>query len=82
MKIDYPSFMLGNTLSARLHGTIYNYFISNMDEMKNALKVFPDFSLFHLLFSNELIMLALECKLHIKGLESLSQVSTAWTMVS
>ena len=74
--------MLGNTLSARLHSTIYNYFISNMDEMKNALKVFPDFSLFHLLFSNELIMLALECKLHIKGLESLSQVSTVWTMVS
>ena len=52
VEIDYPSVMLWNTLCARLHGTIHNYFISNMGETKNReLNVFPDFSLFHSLFS-------------------------------
>ena len=36
VKIDLSSVMLWNILCARLHGTIHNYFISNMDEMKNC----------------------------------------------
>ena len=79
MKIVYPSVMLWNTLCARPHDTIHNYFINNIGKTKNReLKVFPYFSLFPLLFSNKWTVLALECKLIIMGLGSLSWLSMGW----
>ena len=73
--------MLWSILCAKLHGTIYNYFINNMAAMKNReLKSY--FSLFHSLFSSKWTMLALECKLHIMGLGRLSRASAMWSIVS